>query len=176
MNHFLRNKGFSLIELFFSLMIISIVIIFSIMGLQEYQKKREIKLYAKALYHDLKWARIEAVLLNQPVKIMPNNNQWCDGWLLFLDSKNKSENKNANYNFSENILKQQAGLSHCKIKFSSFPARQYFRFLPEGISDYQNGSYYFYSNTNASASTGINSGAELLSKVIVSQMGRVRFE
>lgn len=163
-----KTKAFSLIEVLVVLVIIGLMTTFSIIGLQQYQKTRELKLYAKALYHDLKWARIESILLNQPVEISPANHNWCDGWIVAKDGSNNKDDELEN-----KLLKQQAGLANCKIKFSSFPRKNIFRFLPEGITDYQNGSYYFYSN--ATNNNG-NQPNKLLAKIVVSQMGRVRFE
>lgn len=169
MNFFYKKtKAFSLIEVLVVLVIVGLISTFSIAGLQQYQKTRELKLYAKALYHDLKWARIESILLNQPVEISPANNNWCDGWIVAKDTSNNKDSEPEN-----KLLKQQAGLVNCKIKFSSFPRKNVFRFLPEGITDYQNGSYYFYSSDNNSHSTQPN---KLLAKIVVSQIGRVRFE
>lgn len=169
MNFFYKKtKAFSLIEVLIALVIIGLITTFSIAGLQKFQNIREVKLYAKALYHDLKWARIEAVLLNKPIKIIPNNNNWCDGWVVIKDSNahNESEDNSRDNEAENQMLKQQAGLRNCKIQFNSFSQKNYFRFLPEGITDYQNGSYYFYE---------INK-SNIVSKVIVSQIGRVRFE
>lgn len=158
-----KTKAFSLIEVLVALVMIGLIATFSIVGLQKFQGSRKVKLYARALYHDLKWARIEAVLLNQPIKITPSNNNWCDGWVVAKDSNNSDSSDSESEN---NLLKQQAGLANCKIKFNSFPRRNYFKFLPEGMTDYQNGSYYFYQDNNLN----------LISKIIISQIGRIRFE
>ena len=157
-----KSKGFSLIEILCALVVVGLVATFSISGLQQFQKKRQIKLYAKALYHDLKWARIESVLLNQPIKVMPNDADWCHGWVVVIDDQSSNAD-------SIEHLKEQNGVSDCRVRFSSFPSKNYFRFLPEGVSDYQNGSYYFYRNTSADSN-------RLVAKVVISQVGRVRFE
>ena len=158
-----RQAGFSLIELMIALAIIFILALFSVQGFSNFFEHRKKRLYMQQLYHDLKWARVEAIVLNIPVTIQPYNNQldiitntWCDGWVIFKNSDNIGLETTAQ------VLKIHSGLQDCHITFSSFPERAYFQFLPEGTSDYQNGTFRFYDQSNVSM------------EIIVNQTGRVR--
>lgn len=157
-----RYKGISFIELLIVIAVLSLLLLLGL-GVMRYQQERQVKLYAETLYHDLKWAREEAIVLNVPIVIAPflngqMTNHWCDGWLMYRDEDEMSAGMVSTY------LKIQKGISSCEITFSSFPNRTYFRFLPQGMSDYQNGTFSFYFNH------------ELESEIIISKAGRVRYE
>lgn len=157
--------GFSLIELLVVLLIIGIMMLFSIQGISGFFQHRKQRLLMQQLYHDLKWTRIEAIALDMPVAIQPYNslknsitNNWCDGWVIF-----KNPEKQGLTNAAQQ-LKIRAGALDCGITFSSFPELPYFQFLPEGISDYQNGTFRFYDQS------------QVMMEIVINQAGRVRWD
>lgn len=159
-----RQAGFSLIELMITLAIVLIVALFSVQEFSNFFEHRKQRIFMQQLYHDLKWARVEAIVLSIPVTIQPYNDQldiitntWCDGWIIFKNADNNGLEKAAQ------ILKRHSGLQDCHITFSSFPELAYFQFSPEGSSDYQNGTFRFYDQSNVSM------------EIIVNQTGRVRW-
>ncbi len=159
-----RQAGFSLLELVVTFVIILITALFSVQGFADFFEHRKQRIFMQQLYHDLKWARVEAIVLNVPVAMQPYNDQlnvitttWCDGWVIFKNSDNNGLKKSAQ------ILKTHSGLQDCHITFSSFPELVYFQFLPEGASDYQNGTFRFYDQSKVSM------------EIIVNQTGRVRW-
>ena len=151
------SRGFSLIEILISLAIVSIVALFSIQGISSFFEHRKQRVYMQQLYHDLKWARVEAIVLNVPVAIQPNKD-WCMGWVIFKN------NEMQGLTSASQILKNHDGIKNCKITFSGSLGFSYFQFIPDGTSDYQNGSFSFYDQEKVTM------------KIIVNQVGRVRWD
>lgn len=143
------SKGFSLIEVLVSLLIVSVIALFSVQGISEFFEDRKQRVYMQQLYHDLKWARAEAVVLNTSVLVQANRNDWCLGWELISNS---------------HILKHRDGMKNCKIIFSGSLDIPSFQFMADGSSNYQSGSFCFYDDK------------KMTMKIIINQVGRVRWE
>lgn len=157
--------GFSLIELLVVLLLVSIILLLSVEGVSSFFQHRKQRLLMQQLYHDLKWTRIEAIALDMPVAIQPYNSlnhrvtdNWCHGWAVFKNPEKQG------FTQSSQLLKVHAGSPDCGITFSSFPELPYFQFLPEGISDYQNGTFRFYDQS------------QVTMEIVVNQAGRVRWD
>lgn len=143
------SQGFSLLEILISLVIVSIIALFSIQGISDFFEHRKQRVYMQQLYHDLKWARAEAVALNTLVMLQANQD-WCAGWEMRSNSQ---------------VLKHREGIkNYCKIIFSGSLSATSFQFAPDGSSNYQNGHFYFYDHEKVTM------------KIIVNQLGRVRWE
>lgn len=142
------SSGFSLIEILVSLVIVSIIAAFSIQGISNFFEHRQQRIYMQQLYHDLKWARVEAIVLNTPITVQPNHD-WCAGWSIGSTSQ---------------VLKQRDGIQHCKIIFSGSLGTENFQFVPNGSSNYQNGHFYFYHQEKVTM------------QIIINQTGRVRWD
>lgn len=140
-------QGFSLIEILISLVIISIVAFFGIQGFSDFFEHSKQRVYMRQLYHDLKWARVEAIVLNTPVTLQANHD-WCSGWEISSTSQ---------------VLKHRDGIKNCKILFSGSLSATSFQFIPDGSSNYQNGHFYFYEQEKVTM------------KIIINQTGRVRW-
>lgn len=157
-------KGLSLLEILISLIIGSIIIILSASSIAHYFDHRKHYIYMQQLYHDLKWARMEAVALNIPVAIQPYDSatnsvetDWCDGWAVYKNPHKK------NLLDAAQIVKIHDGIKDCSITFSSSLSYAYFQFLPQGMTDYQDGSFSFYENSVVTM------------RIIINQTGRVRW-
>ena len=61
---------FTLPELLVAIALTSLLLVLG-MGMVRYQQERQVRLYAQTLYHDLKWAREEAITLNVPIVMTP---------------------------------------------------------------------------------------------------------
>ena len=142
------SQGFSLIEILISLTIVSIVALFSVQGISEFFDHRKQRVFMQQLYHDLKWARVEAIVLNTPVTLQANQD-WCMGWEMSSTSQ---------------VLKHRDGIKNCKIIFSGSLSATTFQFIPNGSSNYQNGHFYFYEQ------------GKVTMKIVINPVGRVRWE
>lgn len=161
-----KNQGFSLLEILVALLIGGIIVLFSVNSIADYFAHRKQYVYMQQLYHDIKWARTEAVALNIPVVIQPYDSvvnavatDWCQGWAVYKNSQETGLQDSAQ------ILKiHEASQAACRIVFSSSLGFNYFQFQPQGNSNYQNGHFYFYD------------GEEVTMQIIINQVGRIRWE
>ncbi|MES2203659.1 MAG: GspH/FimT family protein [Pseudomonadota bacterium] len=102
----------------------------------------------RQLYHDLKWARVEAIVLNTRITLA-SNSSWCAGWEISSASQ---------------VLKHRDGIENCKITFSGSLSATSFQFIADGSSNYQSGHFYFYDQEKVTM------------KIIINPVGRVRWE
>ena len=65
-------------------------------------------------------------------------NQWQLGVLAFTDF-----NRNGRLDDNEHIVAQLPSFHTATIRWRSFRNRSYLRFTPEGLTDWQNGNFYF---------------------------------
>lgn len=143
-----KPYGFSVIEILITFVIASGMVLLSVQGISRYFQQRQQYVFMQQLYHDLKWARVEAIVLNEKVTVQPKQD-WCAGWeILRANSR---------------ILKTHPGLKNCQIVFSSFPELMYFQFTPQGTSGYQNATFTFYDQSTISM------------QIVINQAGRVRW-
>jgi prepilin-type N-terminal cleavage/methylation domain-containing protein len=149
------ERGFSLIEILITLVIMAVIAGFSVEGISSYFQQREQRVFMQQLYHDLKWTRVEAIVLGVPVAIQAKDVDWCGGWIIFKNSEKTG------FTAESQLLKTREGIKNCKIVFSSSLKFSYFQFFPEGSSNYQAGHFYFYNQSN------------LTMKIIINQIGRV---
>lgn len=145
-----KNDGFSLIDVLVTLLLITIISWISIRGIVTYFSYRKQYLFMQTLYHDLKWARIESIVLDQSIRVV-SDGDWCHGWVI--------DNQETHH-----IFRQQQGIDKCRINFSSFPSLPYFQFSPRGRSDEQNATFTFYDQDQKKMS------------IIINKAGRVRWE
>jgi len=93
------SKGFTLIELMITIVILSVLVSIAIPGFQETIRRNKISATANDFIGSLLFARSEAIKREQDVAIVASNN-WSSGWETFIDS-----NKNGVKNPGEEVLK-----------------------------------------------------------------------
>jgi len=145
-----KKHGFSLIDVLVTIALISIVSWISTQTIVTYFSHRKQYLFMQELYHDLKWARIESIVLSQYIRVVSDGN-WCHGWV--VDNPQ-----------TQHIFKQYQGIDKCRIDFSSFPSLTYFQFSPRGRSDEQNATFTFYDDDKK------------VVDIIINKAGRVRWD
>ena len=143
-----KLQGISLIEIVIALVMSVIVVLWGAQGMTTYFQQRKQYVFMQQLYHDLKWARLEAIVLQDLVTVQAHQD-WCHGWDIVRST--------------HQVLKIRTGLQDCQIIFSSFPQLAYFQFSPEGASYYQNATFTFYVKQQASM------------QIVINQAGRVRW-
>ncbi|MCD8525557.1 MAG: GspH/FimT family protein [Gammaproteobacteria bacterium] len=148
--HKKKNDGFSLIDVLVTIVLISIILWTSTTGIVTYFSHRKQYLFMQQLYHDLKWARIESIVLSQSIRVA-SDGDWCHGWV--VDDQE-----------TQHIFKRHEGIENCRIDFSSFPSLTYFQFSPRGRSDEQNATFTFFDQN------------QKIMRIIINKAGRVRWE
>lgn len=75
-------RGVTLIELMVVIAIAAILYAVGTPSLQQFTLNRAADRLTQELQLDLAFARNQAITLNQPVTVAPNNNSWSQGWII----------------------------------------------------------------------------------------------
>lgn len=160
-----KYSGFTLVELFVVLAIVSIVMAFGMPSFNEFVKNDRLSTQINLLIGHLAYARSEAVLRAQPVGLCASSNStsctgsWSEGWLVYVDA-----DSNGGYNaVADTILRVSQG-------------------LPDGMSLNSTtlGSNFLYDRRGYAATGGGNAslcddrGAAYAKMIYISNTGRVR--
>lgn len=92
------GKGFTLIELMITIVVLSILVTIAIPSFQETIRRNAVTATANDLIASLLFARSEAIKREKDVAIIASGN-WSSGWEAFIDS-----NKNGVKNAGEEVL------------------------------------------------------------------------
>lgn len=137
------TKGFTLVEMLFSLAIASLTMTVGISSLQELVINNRVSTYAGNLLQSVHIARQQAILKHQPVTLCASadgqqcSDNWSTGHLLFLD-----KDGNRALGADEQILHYSEGSNrNDPVYWRSFRVADTLQFLPTGITNHQNGTY-----------------------------------
>ena len=145
------SKGYSLIELLYSLCILSVLLILCISGMHSMNEKQHADLAVKRLFHLLQYARNEAITRQQSVNICGSHDMqecsadWSNGYIIFIADKSPNMPRQVLYQ-----VNNKPGLS------IHSGAKKFFRFYPDGRS-HTNGTIKF-SDPQQSKIVILNSG------------------
>lgn len=90
----MKSKGLTLFELLISVSILSITLAFGIPGFNEMINKSRTKTAMLTLLDAIEAARATAVSHNSRATLLANNQQWEEGWVLFIDKNNDGQLSN----------------------------------------------------------------------------------
>jgi type IV fimbrial biogenesis protein FimT len=107
MNH---SHGFTLLELILTVSITSILLTIGLPSLANLISKSQTNTAAEAVLAAIETTRSTAVFHNQPAVLLAKNNNWSDGWSIFVD-----ENKNGVLDKDERILIENEGLKNVLV-------------------------------------------------------------
>lgn len=141
-----RYPGLTIIELAVVLCIVSILLVLTFRNLTAWvaitQLDKDRDNFAALIYT----ARAAAVHLNQHVILCPgsksgcaNRDTWHDGAIVFAD-----QNRNRIFDEGEHLVSAINSFKS-RVTWRSFRNRSYLRFLPRGVTDWQNGHFKFCS-------------------------------
>lgn len=106
----MKQKGLTLIELLAGLVLIGVVAGLAapaFAGLIESQRRQDT---AQQMASGLRMARVEAILRSQPVIMQAQQNDWSQGWQVFVDT-----NRNQLRDADERILAERSGQRYVKV-------------------------------------------------------------
>lgn len=140
-----RRAGFGLIEMLATLVIALILVGWAAPGfsrlLQELEGERRIH----ALRAAIQLARTEAVYRGVPTTICPLDGEdrcdgdWSAGWTVFRDP-----GRNSRLPGPEALIRQFEGVAQqARLRMRAFGTTRYFRMLPNGQTDWQNGRFVY---------------------------------
>jgi len=166
---FKQSRAYTLIE---TLIVISLIGLFSAMGFVSYRifmssitADREIM----RLYRTLVFARVEAVRYDIDVSVCPINSShagcgsdWSKGWLVFIDRM-----KDGMVHADSRILQVVSlPLIGSTITWRNFRSKNYVQFTSMGFTNYLNGTFLYYAK---------NRDPALMRRLVVDKNGAIRF-
>jgi type IV fimbrial biogenesis protein FimT len=139
-----KQFGFTLLELMICISLIAIISTISVPHIQTllYNQRRAAAL--QRLKNAIYWARSSALYLQQPVVLCPSKNKtdctnnWLEPLILFTDVKTKAKR-----DAGDKLLRIISSLHDGQLTFKAFPTARYLRFLPNGFTGQQAGSFYY---------------------------------
>jgi type IV fimbrial biogenesis protein FimT len=160
-----KLKGFTLLELIFTMSITAITLIIGIPAFQDFGMSQRMSATINSLHSHLSLARNQAIRFNAHVIACPgtqssgclNEGDWSDGWIVFSDF-----NGDRDFQVAESLHRVEPGIEQVFIHSSS--GRQYLRFYPNGSAPGSNGSITFCDRRGPSKAR----------KLVISNLGRIR--
>ena len=123
----MQPRGFTLLELLSSLVIISVMLVIAIPSFSSQIQQSNLKTTTLTLLEDIATARSKAVFTNKRV-VIKNTGSWENGWEIFVDYNN-----NGIKDGNETILHSQQKLKDIRITPNK-PLKKYISFIGSGES------------------------------------------
>ncbi len=161
------NHGFTLLELLVVMTIVAVLTTFAIPGFAGWVERRHTDADRALLATTIYGARTAAIHLNQPVVMCPGDDQgcgrrnsWHEGAVVFADP-----NRNGRLDRGETLVGGFGALNGT-VQWRSFRNRSYLRFLPNGLTDWQNGHFLLCPTTD---------DPDLARQLVLNRAGRLYF-
>ncbi|MEP9318215.1 GspH/FimT family pseudopilin [Pseudomonas sp. LABIM340] len=159
----IRELGFTLVELLFTLAILAIALSIAAPSFSELLHNQRASTATQELRNALDFARESAAHRGQPISIAATGGDWAAGWEVFADSGNSGVRAP-----QQPPLAAHGPLSGISIRTDS-TSRRYLHFTPRGNAIQPNGSFH--------ASTLTLCGAGRTSyHIVFNKAGRIRTE
>ncbi|MFN3581472.1 MAG: GspH/FimT family pseudopilin [Pseudomonas sp.] len=131
----MTNRGFTLIELTVALLILGLLLSIGLPAFGKLIEQQRVDSGLGLFSRSLNFARQEAVRLNRPVTVAAIDEDWNQGWVIFLDS-----NHDGRYDEGERLLLQVAADEKLRMHGNT-PVARYVRFNAVGESQLLNGGF-----------------------------------
>lgn len=159
----IREPGFTLVELLFTLVILAIALSIAAPSFSELLHNRRASTATQELRNALDFARESAAHSGQPISIAATGDDWASGWEVFADAGNSGVRAR-----QQLPLATHGPLSGVSIRTDS-TSRRYLHFTPRGNAIQPNGA--FHSGTLTLCGAGRTSY-----HVVFNKAGRIRTE
>ena len=115
-----HSRGFTLLELLITLVVLGVVIGVAVPNFQNYIVQNRVKTGAQTLFMDLTYARSEAIKRNEDVTIQPNDGDWQQGWVVLTETQvTNGQDFDSCQSDPANCLSLQQALEGLTITFTS---------------------------------------------------------
>lgn len=140
------QRGLSLIELLIALVLSAMLLRLAIPGFQDLLASQRATSASNAITATIALARTSAIVYRLPVVVCPNDlghcggrSHWAQGALVFADRNGNRQREDDEPLYG--VL--PAFESGARVVWRSFRNRNYLLFLPEGLTDWQNGHFQY---------------------------------
>lgn len=164
-----KTAGFTLIELLIVITLAAVLIGIALPSYQALIASSRTTTQINQLLAAINFARSEAILRHKVVTLCKSMNgkscggEWKNGWIVFVDHQISGQ-----VEFGDEILRVYGPVPQGgKLEWQGQRSNNYLQMDSSGATRGQAGTFYYYPNDNVKAQ---------VSKVIVSQTGRVRRE
>ncbi len=174
--HFLRLRGFTLIELMVTIAIAAILMVVAVPSLVTYQRNSEMTSFANTLLASINAARGEAMKRGRYAMVVPADGvAWASGWVVFVDV-DVTKTYNAAYDVL--ITAKEAPPSYLTVtgNNTALEAAPYIMFDPSGYAAKKSTSPTGPNLTLTIARNDVSSAeaAEQTRRLVVAITGRAR--
>lgn len=134
------NGGYSLIEVLVALSLLASLLLFSAQGYQDIRATIEARMVLSRLITLIHYARSEAIRMGRKVIICKSRDayrcsgNWSDGQIVFVDEQ------------KPHVLVAFGAVKQGKLSFRAFQSSDFLRFMPNGATFEQNGSFIYCVN------------------------------
>jgi type IV fimbrial biogenesis protein FimT len=122
----MKPQGFTLIELMICLLVLAIILALGIPSFSEQLKNIQTKVAMHDLLRAIESARTLAVTSNKRTVLLANQEDWKQGWTLFID-----ENDDGELNGEETLKQEKSALTKVKIDANTH-VEKYVSFIGTG--------------------------------------------
>ncbi|MCY1435822.1 Type II transport protein GspH [compost metagenome] len=158
------NRGFTLLELLASLTLLAILSALAAPGLTQMRHSQQARHASIDLATAFILARQEAITRQRPVIIDNLDDDWADGWQIFVDQDGDGGLDN-----SDPILLTSDSIASGVRISGNTPVSRYVRYTPTGEAKMQNGAFQAGTITLCH-----EDGEQSIRKLILSATGRLR--
>ncbi len=177
----MNDKGFTLIELMITVVIVAILLTVGIPGFQELINSNRLTTAANSFLTSINLARSEAIKRNSRVVVCGSSNGkectgggYQGGWIVFVDQNNDAKCTNCGEAAGEQVIQVAEalpGVMTLKTKTESDNLNSYISYSPGGSSKEKNGGF------QAGTLRLCNDDYKVQSReIIITRGGRVRIE
>lgn len=158
------NRGFTLLELLVSLTLLAILSGLAAPGLTQMRHSQQVQHASIDLATAFILARQEAITRQRPVIIDNLDDDWANGWQIFVDQDDDGGLDN-----SDPILLTSDSIARGVSISGNTPVSRYVRYVPTGEAQMQNGAFQAGTITLCHAD-----GEQAIRKLVLSATGRLR--
>lgn len=156
------SKGFTLVELLITLLIVAVLLLVAVPVTQDFLLKKKVSAQTQEVVTALQYARNQAETTGKVLTLAPRQQDWSNGLLLFVD-----ENSNHQYDAADEFLFEWPWKGDDIVLTWNGLYSHYLLFSPEGMKNGLAGTFDI---------CPLNTRFVRTQSVVMNRFGRIRVE